>query len=63
MSVIWLFQVLCCWCAKNIKRCTQSGKEITCHWFLHPYVTGVQCELENNGCSILGLWNLQNYYL
>jgi hypothetical protein len=41
----------------------QSGKEITCHWFLHPYVTGVQSELENNGYSILGLWNLQNYYL
>lgn len=63
MSIIWLFQVLCCWCAKNIKWCTQTSKEIRCYWFLHLYGRRVQCEPENNGCSILGLWNLQNYHL
>ena len=61
--IIWLFQILCCWCAKNVKWCMQSSKEISCHWFLHLYGTGLQCEMENNGCCILGWWNLQNYSL
>jgi len=41
----------------------QSSKEISCHWFLHLCGTGLQCEMENNGCCILGWWNLQNYSL